>query len=182
MKQLVLDYFIPPEIVEMLNRKAQWDETSDAVSFFFFLEIFLFWNELFPGPSPTKHLFPFSLTLLLIFFFYSHFLRHPAMKWIIPRKNLVGNGMRGARRPVSATGLRRPETDYAKHRKKFSSNPRYRADNITNFELDQPERTTADYEGAAKQNFFSVFVYSYFFVSFQSLIIFLSFPSSFLVV
>ena len=25
-----LDYFIPPDIVEMLNRKAQWDETSDA--------------------------------------------------------------------------------------------------------------------------------------------------------
>ena len=34
---------------------------------------------------------------------------------------IVGNGMRGSRRPVSATGLRRPETDYAKHRKKFSN-------------------------------------------------------------
>jgi len=97
-KQLVLDYFIPPDIVEMLNRKAQWDEQSDA--------------------------------------------------WIIPRKHLVGNGMRG-RRPVSATGLRRPETDYAKHRKKFSNNPRYRSDNIANFELDMPDRTTADYEGPA---------------------------------
>lgn len=96
--QLVLDYFIPPDIVEMLNRKAVWDEKSDA--------------------------------------------------WIIPRKNLVGNGMRG-RRPVSATGLRRPETDYAKHRKKFSTNPRYRSDNIANFELDMPDRTTADYEGPA---------------------------------
>ena len=31
----------------------------------------------------------------------------------------------------------------------FFQNPRYRADNITNFELDQPERTTADYEGPA---------------------------------
>ena len=26
LKQLIVDYFIPPDIVELLSRKAQWDE------------------------------------------------------------------------------------------------------------------------------------------------------------
>ena len=98
LKQLIVDYFIPPDIVELLSRKAQWDEASD--------------------------------------------------EYVLMRKNLVGNAMKG-RRPVSATGLRRPESQFAKHRKKFDQNPRYRADNISNFGLDMPERTTADYEGPA---------------------------------
>lgn len=98
LKQLIVDYFIPPDIVELLSRKAQWDEASD--------------------------------------------------EYVLMRKNLVGNAMKG-RRPVSATGLRRPESQFAKHRKKFDQNPRYRADNISNFGLDMPDRTTADYEGPA---------------------------------
>ena len=98
LKQLIVDYFIPPDIVALLNRNAQWDEAND--------------------------------------------------QWVMLKRNIVGNAMKG-RRPISATGLRRPETEYAKHRKKFDSNTRYRADNIANFELDMPDRTTADYEGPA---------------------------------
>ena len=29
LKQLIVDYFIPPDIVELISRKAQWDEASD---------------------------------------------------------------------------------------------------------------------------------------------------------
>lgn len=44
--------------------------------------------------------------------------------WIIPRLELSGNSLR-MRRPVSASGLPRPETEYARHRKAYDSNPRF---------------------------------------------------------
>ncbi|CAM9561529.1 unnamed protein product, partial [Phaeothamnion confervicola] len=66
--------------------------------------------------------------------------------WVVPRLELSGNSLR-QRRPVSATGLRRPETEYARQRKQYDSNPRYRAENIIHQELDMPERTTQEYEG-----------------------------------
>jgi kinesin family member 3B len=68
--------------------------------------------------------------------------------WQVARMDLAGNKLR-ARRPVSATGLRRPESEFARHRKQYDSNPRYRQDNIVNFDLDMPARTTQDYEGPA---------------------------------
>ncbi|KAK7235943.1 microtubule motor protein [Aureococcus anophagefferens] len=58
-----------------------------------------------------------------------------------------GRDARAAKRPTSAPGLRRPETEYARHRKQYDPNPRYKYDDIAVLELDAPERTTQDYEG-----------------------------------
>ncbi|CAM9194177.1 unnamed protein product, partial [Discosporangium mesarthrocarpum] len=81
-----------------------------------------------------------------------------ASGWVVPRLELSGNALR-VRRPVSATGLPRPETEYARHRKAYDSNPRqarglspyvtvqYKYDNIISQDLDLPERTTQEYEG-----------------------------------
>ncbi|CAM9533070.1 unnamed protein product, partial [Hapterophycus canaliculatus] len=69
-----------------------------------------------------------------------------ASAWLIPRLELAGNSIR-MRRPVSAAGLPRPETEYARHRKGYDSNPRYKYDNIIAQDLDMPERTTQEYEG-----------------------------------
>lgn len=52
-----------------------------------------------------------------------------------------------AKRPVSAVGNRRPVTDYAKMAAQMGGNPRYKAENILQVELDMPNRTTRDYEG-----------------------------------
>lgn len=46
-----------------------------------------------------------------------------ASAWLIPRLELAGNSVR-MRRPVSAAGLPRPETEYARHRKGYDPNPR----------------------------------------------------------
>ena len=51
------------------------------------------------------------------------------------------------KRPISAPGLRRPETEYARHRKQYDPNPRYKYDNIVALELDAAERTTQDFDG-----------------------------------
>lgn len=53
------------------------------------------------------------------------------------------------RRAVSAVGMRRPESEFSRHRKGYDNNPRYKGDNVLDMELDMPERTTQDYEGAA---------------------------------
>lgn len=63
--------------------------------------------------------------------------------WTLNRINLTDPSTR-LRRPVSDESLRRPETDYARHRKQFDSNPRYKIDNIIDLQLDQPERFTED--------------------------------------
>ncbi|XP_071954651.1 kinesin-II 95 kDa subunit-like [Antedon mediterranea] len=52
-----------------------------------------------------------------------------------------------AKRPVTASGNRRPITDYAKTIARRGSNPRYKAENILKIDLDMPNRTTRDYEG-----------------------------------
>lgn len=59
---------------------------------------------------------------------------------------LSGNKVR-VNRPISNPKLRRPETEYSRHRKQYDSNPRYRYDNIVTTELDMPERTTQEFEG-----------------------------------
>ena len=54
-----------------------------------------------------------------------------------------------AKRPMSAAGIRRPTSDYAKMATALGDhNPRFKSENILNLELDLPERTTFDYEGA----------------------------------
>ena len=68
--------------------------------------------------------------------------------WQVARLEIAGNKIRG-RRPLSANNSRRPESEFARHRKQYDNNPRYRGDNIVNFELDMPQRTTHDYEGPA---------------------------------
>ncbi|XP_022094991.1 kinesin-II 95 kDa subunit-like isoform X2 [Acanthaster planci] len=52
-----------------------------------------------------------------------------------------------AKRPVSAVGNRRPIADFARMAAQVGGNPRYKAENILQVELDMPNRTTRDYEG-----------------------------------
>lgn len=52
------------------------------------------------------------------------------------------------RRPTSSPNLRRPESEYARHRKQYDPNPRYKDQNIALLELEQAERTTQDFSGA----------------------------------
>jgi len=66
--------------------------------------------------------------------------------WSIPQLEFAGNKVRSSR-PISSTKLRRPETEYSRHRKQYDGNPRYKYDNIVQTELDMPERTTQEFEG-----------------------------------
>lgn len=66
--------------------------------------------------------------------------------WDLPKLDIAGNQIR-PRRPLSAGGLRRPETEYSRQRKTFDPSPRYKYDNTLGLELEQPERSTQDYEG-----------------------------------
>ncbi|GMH56001.1 hypothetical protein TrRE_jg7295, partial [Triparma retinervis] len=66
--------------------------------------------------------------------------------WVIPRLEITGNALR-PQRFVSANGLKRPETEYSRHRKQYDTNARYKYDNVLTNELDMCERTTQDYEG-----------------------------------
>ena len=51
------------------------------------------------------------------------------------------------KRPQSAVGLKRPTSEYTRIAKGLGDiNPRFKADNILNLDLDMPERTTEDYE------------------------------------
>ena len=51
------------------------------------------------------------------------------------------------RRPHSTKGLRRPETEYARHRAQYDPDTRYKAENIVLLDLENVERTTQDYAG-----------------------------------
>jgi kinesin family member 3B len=52
-----------------------------------------------------------------------------------------------ARRPVSASGLRRPTSEFTKSAHAMGDlNPRFRSENILTLELDLPERTTFDFD------------------------------------
>ena len=70
-----------------------------------------------------------------------------AESWSLPNQGLAANVLRATRRQTSANGLLRPETEYARQRKQYDTNPRYRHDNIINMEMDMPERTTQEFEG-----------------------------------
>lgn len=71
--------------------------------------------------------------------------------WVLERLSDVGKREAAAvvnRRPVSAAGVRRPTSSFAKIANAMGDmNPRFRGENILNLELDMPERTTYDYEG-----------------------------------
>ncbi|XP_059177349.1 kinesin-like protein KIF3B [Physella acuta] len=54
-----------------------------------------------------------------------------------------------AKRPTSAVGNRRPISEFARVAAAMGGNPRYKAENILQIELDMPNRTTRDYEGPA---------------------------------
>ncbi|PRP79280.1 kinesin-II 95 kDa subunit [Planoprotostelium fungivorum] len=64
--------------------------------------------------------------------------------WVLSHKKYLSN--KGFKRPVSAIGLKRPVAEVA--RSAGVSNPRYRPENIVQFELEMPDRTTLDYESA----------------------------------
>ena len=59
---------------------------------------------------------------------------------------LSGNRIR-SNRLTSNKNLRRPESEYARHRKQNDQNPRYKYENIVSNELDLPDKTTQEYEG-----------------------------------
>ena len=68
--------------------------------------------------------------------------------WSISKIELSGNALRMAKnRPVSSSQLRRPESEYARQRKQYDPNPRYKYDNIAGMELDMPDKTTQDFDG-----------------------------------
>jgi kinesin family member 3B len=71
--------------------------------------------------------------------------------WVLERLSDVGkreSATGATRRPVSASGQRRPTSDFAKLASAMGDmNPRFKSENILNLELDLPERTTYDYEG-----------------------------------
>ena len=48
---------------------------------------------------------------------------------------------------MSAAGLRRPETEYARQRKAFDPSGRFKSENVLGLELDPSERGTEEYEG-----------------------------------
>ncbi|CAL1529612.1 unnamed protein product [Lymnaea stagnalis] len=52
-----------------------------------------------------------------------------------------------AKRPTSAIGNRRPISEFARVAAAMGNNPRYKAENIIQIDLDMPSRTTRDYEG-----------------------------------
>jgi len=69
-------------------------------------------------------------------------------KWIISRIEFSGNQLRPGR-PISSLRSRRPESEYAGHRKQYDDNPRYRSENVVTLDLEPTDRMTTDYEGAA---------------------------------
>ena len=66
------------------------------------------------------------------------------------RKYVDDEGVVGPR-AVGVPGARRAEAEYARHRKRYDANPRFKQENIVSFELDMPERTTQDYSNSAMQ-------------------------------
>jgi kinesin family protein 3/17 len=61
--------------------------------------------------------------------------------WDLPRLEVSGNSLR-PKRPVSAQGLKRPESEYARQRKTMDPSPRYKYDNILAADLESNERST----------------------------------------
>jgi len=74
--------------------------------------------------------------------------REEGDSWSIQKLELTGNQLNGAkRRPISSGKLRRPESEYARQRKKNDTNPRFKYDNTLSMDLDMPEKTTQDFDG-----------------------------------
>ena len=69
------------------------------------------------------------------------------MEWSLPRLEVAGNALR--RRPLGAAGLRRPESEYARARRAYDGNPRYKPENVAHLDLEMTDRTTGDLDGAA---------------------------------
>jgi hypothetical protein len=70
-------------------------------------------------------------------------------QWLIPKIDLTGNQLRAGNvsRPLSNGKLRRPETEFARQRKQFDSNSRYKYDNTLSLDLDPFEKTTQEFSG-----------------------------------
>jgi hypothetical protein len=66
--------------------------------------------------------------------------------WTLPRNEQSGNKIQYSR-PISGSSYRRPETEYARTRKKYDSSIRFKVDNVVEMELDTAEKTTEDYDG-----------------------------------
>lgn len=69
-------------------------------------------------------------------------------QWILHRDTETKRkSVQVAKRPVSASGLRRPTSDFSKTANAVGDlNPRFRSENILCLDLDLPERTTFDYD------------------------------------
>jgi kinesin family protein 3/17 len=68
--------------------------------------------------------------------------------WTVPKMDLTGNSLRATvNRPLSNGKLRRPETEFARQRKQFDNNPRYKYDNTLSLDLDPSERSTQEFSG-----------------------------------
>ncbi|CAM9163815.1 unnamed protein product [Ectocarpus fasciculatus] len=66
--------------------------------------------------------------------------------WVVQKLELAGNRIR-SNRMTSNNRLRRPESEYSRHRRQNDQNPRYKYENISSNELDLPDKTTQEYEG-----------------------------------
>lgn len=68
--------------------------------------------------------------------------------WVLHRDSETKKKpVQAAKRPVSASGLRRPTSDFTKTANAIGDlNPRFRSENILCLDLDLPERTTFDYD------------------------------------
>lgn len=67
--------------------------------------------------------------------------------WRIDAAAAAKKSARAAKRPVSASGMRRPTTDFTMSVNAAGNlNPRFRSENILSLELDMPERTTFDFD------------------------------------
>lgn len=67
--------------------------------------------------------------------------------WRIDTAAAAKKAARPLKRPVSASGLRRPTTDFTREVNAAGNlNPRFRSENILSLELDLPERTTFDWD------------------------------------
>lgn len=69
-------------------------------------------------------------------------------QWVLHREgDATRKSFHVAKRPVSASGLRRPTSDFTKTANAIGDlNPRFRSENILCLDLDLPERTTFDYD------------------------------------
>ena len=73
-------------------------------------------------------------------------------KWIIPKLELAGNVVVKNQIPTSIAGLPRPESDYARYQKKIDpKNPRWRYNNVSQFDLEMPDRATSSYGDGSEE-------------------------------